>query len=150
MIEVHHLNNSRWQRILWLLEELGLEYQIVPYQRDRATRLAPPSLKAIHPLGKSPVIRDGPLVLAESAGRRLLPCATCRPEHLQQRESAKNAIFGHANQRAAMVSLINGVQRLTIAIAKRTPTRQMRAWWRAATWTCPSVFRINQPARKRP
>jgi glutathione S-transferase len=75
MIEVHHLNNSRWQRILWLLEELGLEYQIVPYQRDRTTRLAPPSLKAIHPLGKSPVIRDGPLVLAESAARRLLPCA---------------------------------------------------------------------------
>jgi glutathione S-transferase len=67
MIEVHHLNNSRSQRILWLLEELGLEYQIVPYQRDRTTRLAPPSLKAIHPLGKSPVIRDGPLVLAESA-----------------------------------------------------------------------------------
>ena len=58
MIEVHHLNNSRSQRILWLLEELGLEYQIVPYKRDPATRLAPPELKAIHPLGKSPVIRD--------------------------------------------------------------------------------------------
>jgi glutathione S-transferase len=66
MIEVHHLNNSRSQRILWLLEELRLEYQIVPYQRDPKTRLAPPALKAIHPLGKSPVIRDGGMVVAES------------------------------------------------------------------------------------
>ena len=66
MIEVHHLDNSRSQRILWLLEELGLEYTIVPYQRDPKTRLAPPALKAIHPLGKSPVIRDGDLALAES------------------------------------------------------------------------------------
>ena len=67
MIEVHHLNNSRSQRILWLLEELGLDYTIVPYQRDPKTRLAPPELKVIHPLGKSPVIRDGGLVVAESA-----------------------------------------------------------------------------------
>jgi glutathione S-transferase len=66
MIEVHHLNNSRSQRILWLLEELGLDYQIVPYQRDAVTRLAPPALKAIHPLGKSPVIRDAGLAVAES------------------------------------------------------------------------------------
>jgi glutathione S-transferase len=66
MIEVHHLNNSRSQRILWLLEELGLAYEIVPYQRDAVTRLAPPALKAIHPLGKSPVIREGSLVVAES------------------------------------------------------------------------------------
>jgi glutathione S-transferase len=66
MIEVHHLNNSRSQRILWLLEELELPYAIVAYQRDAATRLAPPALKAIHPLGKAPVIRDGALVLAES------------------------------------------------------------------------------------
>jgi glutathione S-transferase len=65
-IEVHHLNNSRSQRILWLLEELGLDYQIIAYQRDPLTRLAPASLKAIHPLGKSPVIRDSALVLAES------------------------------------------------------------------------------------
>jgi glutathione S-transferase len=66
MIEVHHLNNSRSQRILWLLEELELPYDIVPYQRDPKTRLAPPALKAIHPLGKSPVIRDAGLVIAES------------------------------------------------------------------------------------
>ena len=66
MIEVHHLNNSRSQRILWLLEELGLDYDIVPYQRDPVTRFAPPAIKAVHPLGKSPVIRDGGLVVAES------------------------------------------------------------------------------------
>jgi glutathione S-transferase len=66
MIEIHHLNNSRSQRILWLLEELGLDYEIVPYQRDAVTRLAPPAIKSVHPLGKSPVIRDGGLVVAES------------------------------------------------------------------------------------
>ncbi len=67
MITVHHLNNSRSQRILWLLEELGLPYQIKRYQRDPKTNLAPPELKAINPLGKSPVIEDGDLVLIESA-----------------------------------------------------------------------------------
>ena len=67
MIEVHHLNNSRSQRILWLLEELELPYDGIPYQREAATRLAPPALKTIHPLGKSPVIRDGGMVVAESA-----------------------------------------------------------------------------------
>ena len=66
MITVHHLNNSRSQRILWLLEELGLEYQIKRYQRDPQTMLAPPELKAVHPLGKSPVITDGELTVAES------------------------------------------------------------------------------------
>jgi len=66
MIEVHHLNNSRSQRILWLLEELAAPYRIVKYQRDAKTMLAPPELKAIHALGKSPVIRDGEQVIAES------------------------------------------------------------------------------------
>jgi len=70
MIIVHHLNNSRSQRILWLLEELGLEYEIKPYQRDKQTMLAPPELRAVHPLGKSPVITynggDGEVTLAES------------------------------------------------------------------------------------
>jgi glutathione S-transferase len=66
MLKIHHLNNSRSQRILWLLEELGLDYEIVPYQRDAVTNLAPPELKAIHPLGKSPVITDGAVTIAES------------------------------------------------------------------------------------
>ena len=66
MITVHHLNNSRSQRIVWLLEELGLDYEIKRYQRDPQTMLAPASLRAVHPLGKSPVITDGELTLAES------------------------------------------------------------------------------------
>jgi glutathione S-transferase len=67
VITLHHLNDSRSQRILWLLEELGLDYELVRYQRDPVTNYAPPELKAVHPLGKSPVIVDGGLRLAESA-----------------------------------------------------------------------------------
>ncbi|MDQ2822816.1 MAG: glutathione S-transferase [Pseudomonadota bacterium] len=66
MIVVHHLNNSRSQRILWLLEELGLAYEIKKYERDPKTMLAPPELKKVHPLGKSPVITDDDNVVAES------------------------------------------------------------------------------------
>jgi glutathione S-transferase len=66
MIIVHHLNNSRSQRVLWLLEELGLDYEVRRYQRNAKTMLAPPELRAVHPLGKSPVIEDAGQVLAES------------------------------------------------------------------------------------
>jgi glutathione S-transferase len=66
MIEVHHLNESRSRRVTWLLEELGLDYTIIQYQRDPKTRLAPPELLSIHPLGKAPVIRDGDEVIFES------------------------------------------------------------------------------------
>ncbi|WP_237043998.1 glutathione S-transferase [Aquipseudomonas alcaligenes] len=92
MIIVHHLNNSRSQRILWLLEELGVEYRIQRYERDPKTMLAPPELRAAHPLGKSPVISDGELTLAESGaiidylanryGQELLPPAGS-PERLR-------------------------------------------------------------------
>jgi glutathione S-transferase len=93
MITVHHLNNSRSQRILWLLEELGLPYEVKRYQRDAKTMLAPPELRAVHPLGKSPVISDGDVTLAESgaiveylASRygsgSLIPKAST-PEHLR-------------------------------------------------------------------
>ena len=93
MITVHHLNNSRSQRVLWLLEELEVPYEVKRYQRDAATMLAPASLKAVHPLGKSPVIADGEVTLAESgaiieylagkyAGGRLLPPAGT-PERLR-------------------------------------------------------------------
>jgi len=67
MLTLHHLNDSRSQRILWLLEELGTPYAIKHYQRDAQTRLAPPELKAVHPLGKSPVVIDGDVRIAESA-----------------------------------------------------------------------------------
>ena len=66
MIVVHHLNNSRSQRVLWLLEELGLPYEIKKYQRDAQTMLAPPELLKVHPLGKSPVITDGGQTIAET------------------------------------------------------------------------------------
>ena len=93
MITVHHLENSRSQRVLWLLEELGLEYQIKRYERDKTTSLAPPELKAVHPLGKSPVITDDGLVIAETGaiieyivdkygGGRLIPPAGS-PERLR-------------------------------------------------------------------
>ena len=66
MITVHHLNNSRSQRVLWLLEELGLPYEVKRYERDAKTSLAPPELRQVHPLGKSPVITDDGRVVAES------------------------------------------------------------------------------------
>ena len=66
MITVHHLENSRSQRVLWLLEELGLAYEVKRYARDPKTMLAPPELAAVHPLGKSPVITDGKVTVAES------------------------------------------------------------------------------------
>ncbi len=66
MITLHHLENSRSQRVLWLLEELGLPYQVQRYARDKKTMLAPPELARVHPLGKSPVITDGQATVAES------------------------------------------------------------------------------------
>ncbi|MFC3052617.1 glutathione S-transferase family protein [Kordiimonas pumila] len=66
MIKVHHLNNSRSQRILWMLEELAVPYEIISYKRNPETHLAPDSLKAVHPLGKSPVMEDGNVIIAES------------------------------------------------------------------------------------
>ncbi len=93
MITVHHLENSRSQRVLWLLEELGLDYEVRRYERDKKTSLAPPELKQIHPLGKSPVITDGDTTVAETgaiieyiigrygAGRLIPPEGT--PERLR-------------------------------------------------------------------
>lgn len=66
MITLHHLENSRSQRVLWLLEELGVPYEVKRYARNPTTMLAPPELKAVHPLGKSPVITDGEHTIAES------------------------------------------------------------------------------------
>jgi glutathione S-transferase len=66
MIQVHHLNNSRSQRVLWLLEELGLDYELIPHQRNPETNLAPDSLEAVHPLGKAPMIVDGGRIIIES------------------------------------------------------------------------------------
>lgn len=93
MVVVHHLNNSRSQRVLWLLEELGVAYEVKRYERDSTTMLAPPSLMAVHPLGKSPVITDDGATVAESgaiveylvgkygSGRLIPPAGT--PERLR-------------------------------------------------------------------
>ena len=95
MLLVHHLNDSRSQRVLWLLEELGVAYEIKKYQRDAKTMLAPPELRAVHPLGKSPVVSDGDTTVAETGaiveylldrygeGRLRPPAGT--PEHLRYR-----------------------------------------------------------------
>ena len=110
MIVVHHLNNSRSQRVLWLLEELGLEYEIVRYQRDPKTMLAPPELRAVHPLGKSPVITDDGVVVAESgaiveylvekygAGRLVPPAGTA--------ERRRWTYFLHFAEGSAMAPLL--------------------------------------------
>ena len=93
MLTVHHLENSRSQRVLWLLEELSLAYQVKRYARDKKTSLAPPELAAIHPLGKSPVVTDGNTVVAETgaiveylldlAGGSALRPAAGTPERLR-------------------------------------------------------------------
>jgi len=93
MVVVHHLENSRSQRILWLLEELGVPYEVKRYARDKETMLAPPELRAVHPLGKSPVVTDDGVTVAESGaiveylvdrygnGRLIPPAGT--PERLR-------------------------------------------------------------------
>ncbi|MCJ7556500.1 MAG: glutathione S-transferase, partial [Gammaproteobacteria bacterium] len=95
MLTLHHLENSRSQRILWLLEELGVDYQVQRYKRDKTTNLAPPELLKVHPLGKSPVITDGEMTVAESGliveylvekyGKGQLAPAVGTTAHLQYR-----------------------------------------------------------------
>ncbi|MFM9976516.1 MAG: glutathione S-transferase family protein [Sphingomonadaceae bacterium] len=110
MITIHHLNESRSQRILWLLEELALPYEIVFYQRDPATRLAPPELKALHPLGKSPVMTDEHGTIIESGAiidhlvrthgkGRLIP-AEKSPEYVQWTQ------WMHYSEGSAMLPLM--------------------------------------------
>jgi glutathione S-transferase len=123
MITVHHLNNSRSQRVLWLLEELDLEYEIKRYQRDAKTMLAPAELRAVHPLGKSPVIVDGKNTLAESGaiieylverygnGRLIPPAQT--PERLRY------TYWLHYAEGSAMTPLLLSL------IFRRMPTAPM-------------------------
>ena len=110
MIEVHHLNNSRSQRILWLLEELGLDYEIVRYQRDPVTRLAPPALKAIQPLGKSPY-PDGGLVVAKS-GRSGIPVGGTATQAVAARDSSRptmSPLMAAISRSLAMLPLLLSV-----------------------------------------
>ncbi|MFD0917613.1 glutathione S-transferase family protein [Pseudahrensia aquimaris] len=80
LIRVHHLNHSRSQRILWLLEEIGLDYEIITYKRDAKTNLAPPDLLAVHPLGKSPMIEMDGVLIAESGAIVEAICAVHAPQ----------------------------------------------------------------------
>ena len=120
-ITVHHLNNSRSQRVLWLLEELGLPYEVQRYQRDAKTSLAPPELRKVHPLGKSPVITDGGLTVAESGaileylvdkygGGRLKPAG--------EQELLHYRYFMHFAEGSAMPPL---VMKLVFSKIKRAP-----------------------------
>lgn len=93
MIRLHHLNQSRSLRILWLLEELGVPYEIISHQRDPNTHLAPDSLKAVHPLGKSPVIEMDGQLYAESGAITELLIERFAPERL--RPTTDSADYGH-------------------------------------------------------
>jgi glutathione S-transferase len=119
MIVVHHLENSRSQRVLWLLEELGVPYEVKRYERDKQTMLAPPELKAIHPLGKSPVVTDDGAVIAETGliveylcdkyGEHLAPEARLAPAKSAGVDSAERLrwlYWLHYAEGSAMTPLI--------------------------------------------
>jgi glutathione S-transferase len=113
MIKVHHLNESRSQRILWLLEELGVPYEIVRYQRNAETRLAPPELKAVHPLGKSPVLEDGAVKIAESGAIVEYLCAKYGDGKLARPETSAEwpayIEWLHYSEGSAMLPLMLGM-----------------------------------------
>jgi glutathione S-transferase len=125
MIIVHHLENSRSQRVLWLLEELGVPYEVTRYARDKKTQLAPPELRAIHPLGKSPVITDGDHVIAETGAiveylvdrygeGRLVP-----PPHTPER--LRYTFWLHYAEGSAMPPLLMKLVFETMAAARQAP-----------------------------
>ncbi len=123
MITVHHLNDSRSQRVLWLLEEMGLPYEVKRYQRDARTSLAPPALKAIHPLGKSPVLDDGEARLAETGAiiEYLLdtyPAAGLRPA-AGTAEARRLTYWLHYAEGSAMTPLL--LKLIFTAIPGRVP-----------------------------
>ena len=130
---VHHLNHSRSQRLLWLLEELQLPYEIRFYERNKATMLAPPELKKVHPLGKSPVITDGDEVIAESGaileylverhgeGRFVPPVGT--PEHLRYRywmHYAEGSLMSPLLMKLVFILLLARAMGATTGVALRT------------------------------
>ena len=88
MIKLHHLNRSRSHRILWLLEEIKQPYDVIPYKRDAQTNLAPPELKLVHPLGKSPMLEIDDMLVAESAAITEVLCSRFAPQMIPDRDSA--------------------------------------------------------------
>ena len=109
-IRVHHLNKSRSQRIVWLLEELGLTYEIVRYQRDAKTNFAPPELKKIHPLGKSPLLEDDGELIEESGAIAQYLCDRYGNGRLQPEPGSKAALkhlqLMHFAEGSAMLPLL--------------------------------------------
>jgi glutathione S-transferase len=123
MIIVHHLNDSRSQRVLWLLEELGLPYEVKRYERNAKTRLAPPELRAIHPLGKSPVIQHGDVVVAETGAiidylLETFPNAGLRPAAGTE-AGRRYTYWMHYAEGSAMTPLLLSL--IFSEIPKRTP-----------------------------
>jgi len=122
MLTVHHLNNSRSQRVLWLLEELGTPYEIQHYQRDAKTMMAPASLRAVHPLGKSPVITDGPHTIAETGAIVEYILETYGEGRMQPADPEghlRNSYWMHFAEGSAMPPLVMTL--LFTEIPKRTP-----------------------------
>ena len=123
MITVHHLNDSRSQRILWLLEEMGVPYEVKRYQRDARTMLAPPELRAIHPLGKSPVLDDGNARVAETGAiieYLLDQNPTCGLRPAPGTEAARRLTYWlHYAEGSAMTPLL--LKLVFSAIPKRVP-----------------------------
>lgn len=105
---VHHLNNSRSQRILWLLEELALPYEIRHYQRDPVTNLAPPELKAVHPLGKSPLLEDDGVLIEESGAivQHLLDRHSTGPFKPAPADALRHLQFMHFAEGSAMTPVL--------------------------------------------
>ena len=106
---VHHLENSRSQRVLWLLEELGITYDVKRYERDRKTMLAPPELKLVHPLGKSPIVEDNGTIVAETGAiiDYLVEKAGGRLGPLQETQAAQNyRFFVHYSEGSLMPWLL--------------------------------------------
>ena len=123
MITVHHLNDSRSQRVLWLLEEMGLSYEVKRYQRDPKTNLAPAALKAIHPLGKSPVLDDGEARMAETGAiieylLETYPAAGLRPT-AGSAAARRFTYWLHYAEGSAMTPLL--LKLIFTVLPKRTP-----------------------------
>lgn len=110
MIKLHHLNQSRSKRIIWLLEELEIDYKVIPYLRDKETLLAPPELQKIHPLGKSPVIEEDGVVITESGAITEYLISKYGPSKLAPKENSPSYIeylqWIHFAESSAMVPLL--------------------------------------------
>ena len=111
-VRVHHLENSRSQRILWLLEELALDYEVVRYARDPRTKLAPPELRAVHPLGKSPVVEADGRMIAESGAIVETICARHGPHLVPERGTdafVEHGEWMHFAEGSAMTPILLGL-----------------------------------------